>query len=80
MILVLILKPGTVHPQVGHQDDSSSDADAKVSPPGFQILATCKLIYNIGFPIFYGDNEFYLPCGPKENADAYFSSLATSHR
>ena len=80
MILVLILKPGTVYPQVGHQYDSSSDADARVSPPGFQTLATCKLNYNIGFPIFYGDNEFYLPRGPEENADAYFSSLVTGYR
>ena len=79
MILVLILTPGTVYPQVGRQYDLQQDVDLKASQPGFQILATCKRIYSDGFPIFYGKNEFCLPRGKKENAESYFSSLAPKH-
>lgn len=50
------------------------------SLPGFQMLATCKLVYGQYHEMFYSSNTFFLPPGPLDETLKHFSdNLQTEH-
>lgn len=60
-IMDLVLVHGDVFPR-GSVSKTSSDTKANVaSPPGIQLLATCKQAHNEGHELFYSSNTFHLP-------------------
>ena len=57
----LVLVPGDVYPCRSVSKTSSDTKANVVSPPGIQLLATCKQAYNEGHELFYSSNAFHLP-------------------
>lgn len=49
------------------------------SPPGVQLLATCRQAYAEGHGMYYSLNTFHLPCGSAQKALEYFEGLDTKH-
>ncbi|CAD6590024.1 MAG: hypothetical protein ASARMPRED_004527 [Alectoria sarmentosa] len=50
------------------------------SLPGFQMLATCRLLYGQNHGIFYSSNTFFLPPGPfEETLTHFFRNLQAEH-
>ena len=47
---------------------------------GFQLLATCKTVYEERCRMFYSQNTFYVPPGPIVIASHYFEHLQLKHR
>ena len=48
--------------------------------PAFQLLATCKTIYDERHTMFYSQNTFHLPPGPIVIASYWFDHLQPKHR
>lgn len=48
--------------------------------PGFQLLATCKALYEAGHVLFYSRNVFHLAPGPIVISSHYFEQLQPRHR
>ncbi|KAL2041266.1 hypothetical protein N7G274_006211 [Stereocaulon virgatum] len=51
-----------------------------VKQPGFGLMATERLMYEEGHPIFYGENEFHVAPGPISITSRYFFDLQAKHR
>ena len=60
-IMDLVLVHGDVYPCRSVPKTSSDTKANVVSPPGIQLLATCKQAYNEGYELFYSSNTFHLP-------------------
>lgn len=53
---------------------------APTSLPGFQMLATCKMIYGESHEIYYSSNTFFLPPGPfEETLKHFFKNVQAEH-
>ncbi len=48
--------------------------------PGFGLMAMGILLYQKGYPLFYGQNTFHLSPGPLALSISYFSRLRPRHR
>ncbi len=61
-------------------DDVRLNGQFTIQQPGFQLLATCKQVYNDGHYMFYAMNTFHWPSGPVSNSDGWYANLQPEHR
>ena len=74
----LVLCPGNIYLRAkpssanGFTSYSHNPDGAQSSPPGIQLLATCKQAYEEGHRMYYSGNMFHLPPGPLKVTDTLF--------
>ena len=80
-IMHLVLCPGHIYLRSkptasNHYISYSNDPDnATQSPPGIQLLATCRQAYNEGHALYYSANVFHLPPGPLSATEAILNNI-----
>lgn len=80
-IMQLVLCPGDIYlrskPTVhNHQISYTNDpANTAQSPPGIQLLATCRQAYNEGHALYYSGNVFHLPPGPLSATETILNNM-----
>ncbi|KAG7002401.1 hypothetical protein G7Y79_00027g060930 [Physcia stellaris] len=80
-IMKLVLCPGHIYlrskPTASnhHISYSNDPAGATRSPPGIQLLATCRQAYNEGRVLYYSGNVFHLPPGPVSATEAMLNKM-----
>lgn len=80
-IMQLVLCPGHIYlrskPAASnhHISYSNDPASATRSPPGIQLLATCRQAYNEGRALYYSGNVFHLPPGPLSATEAILNKV-----
>lgn len=52
----------------------------QANQPGFQLLASCKQVYNEGHFIFYSTNTFHMPRGQLQDTLILYNTLCPEHK